>query len=80
MTVLDHLREIIKQEHLKTNHLDEKALDVPFKELGLDSLDLFQVIVALEKRLNVTLNDEVLMSLKTVNDLISAIQKLDPKL
>lgn len=76
MTVLEHLQDIIKEQKLKVNQLDEKALNLPFKDLGLDSLDLYQIVVLLEKRLNIQLSDEVLMRLRTINDLLAVIEKL----
>lgn len=75
MNVLEQLKSIIKEKQLKVE-INEETINKEFKDLGLDSLDVFDVIVTLEKKLNVHLSDEIMMSLKTVNDLILAIEKL----
>lgn len=75
MSVLEELKKIVAEKRLKVD-LSDATLNTPFKELGLDSLDVFDVIVSLEKTLNIHLPDEVMMSLQTVNDLITAIEKM----
>lgn len=75
MSVLEELKKIVAEKRLKVD-LSDATLNTPFKELGLDSLDVFDVIVSLEKTLNIHLPDEVMMSLQTVNDLIAAIEKM----
>lgn len=75
MSVLEELKKIVAEKRLKVD-LSDATLNTPFKELGLDSLDVFDVIVSLEKTLNIQLPDEVMMSLQTVNDLIAAIEKM----
>ncbi|WP_169735583.1 phosphopantetheine-binding protein [Mycoplasmoides alvi] len=73
--VLEQLKNIIKEKQLKVN-INDDILNVDFKELGLDSLDTFSVIVSLEEYFNVQLTDEVMMSLRTINDLVSAFENL----
>lgn len=75
--ILQALRAIVAQKRLRAS-VDEASLNKPFKELGLDSLDVFDVIVALEDKLGVKLPDDVMMGLKSVNDLVAALQKLLP--
>lgn len=77
MTIVNHLKEIVKEKHLRID-INESDLNKPFKDLGLDSLDVFDVIVNLEKRLNIQLPDETLMKLKSINDLIEEVNKIVP--
>lgn len=75
MQVLEQLKKIVKEKQLKIE-INDEILNVDFKELGLDSLDRFSVIVSLEEHFNVQLSDDVMMSLKTINDLIKAFENL----
>ncbi|ALD66787.1 acyl carrier protein [Spiroplasma cantharicola] len=47
-----------------------------FKSMGLDSLDLMDMIVTLEDKLNITVSDEDLLNIKKVSDLLEIIEKL----
>ncbi|AGR41570.1 phosphopantetheine-binding protein [Spiroplasma taiwanense] len=47
-----------------------------FKTMGLDSLDLMDMIVLLEEKLNITISDDELMSIKVVGDLLNVIENL----
>jgi acyl carrier protein len=47
--------------------------DTPFNELGLDSLDLVELMVAVEKEFHVELADEEHSSVKNVEDIIQKI-------
>lgn len=73
--VLQTLKTIISDKKLRVT-INDAALNKPFKELGLDSLDVFDVIVALEDKVGVKLPDAVMMNLKTINDLVDAINQL----
>jgi len=48
-----------------------------FSEIGIDSLDLMDMIVDLESSLNITVSDEELTNIKTVEDLLNVIDKLE---
>ncbi|QEH62240.1 acyl carrier protein [Spiroplasma chinense] len=50
--------------------------DSVFKAMGLDSLDLMDMIVLLEDELNITFSDEQMSDINTVNDLITTIEEL----
>lgn len=53
----------------------ELTLDSKFKDLGIDSLDLVDLVFELEEKLNITFEDEELMSIQTVSDLIQLLEK-----
>ncbi|WP_156007182.1 acyl carrier protein [Spiroplasma tabanidicola] len=50
--------------------------DTELKSLGLDSLDLMDMVVFLEEKLDITLSDDQLMGMNTVNDLVKIIESL----
>jgi acyl carrier protein len=50
--------------------------ETQFSDLGIDSLDLMDMIVDLEGELDITVSDEDLTNMKTINDLLTVIDKL----
>jgi len=70
---IDVVREIIS-EQLGTD-LDKVAADAKFVDLGADSLDTVEIMMALEERFEITLDEEGAEKIATVQeaaDLISA--------
>lgn len=51
----------------------EITLETNFKELGLDSLDLVDMVFELEEEVGITFEDDELVSIKTVKDLLDLI-------
>ena len=45
------------------------------KELGIDSLDLVDVIIELESQINVTIQDEDLLQCKSIGDVIKVLEQ-----
>ena len=68
------------KEFLKNNtkvDVSKVSENSSFKtDLGLDSIDLLQLVVAIEEKFNVKLDNEKLMSINTVNDAIKAFNEL----
>ncbi len=54
--------------------LSKSNMDKTIKELGLDSLELMEIIVQIEEEFKITLDDEKLVNLKTPNDLIKLVE------
>jgi acyl carrier protein len=50
--------------------------DSNFSDLGIDSLDLMDMVVDIEERLNIMVSDEALTSMKKINDLLVIIDEL----
>ena len=44
-------------------------------ELGADSLDLIDLVMALEDEFDITFSDECVLEIKTVSDLVNYIEK-----
>ncbi len=51
------------------------TLESSFKDLGIDSLDLVDFVFELETELEITFEDDELMSLKTVQDVVGLVNK-----
>lgn len=52
---------------------EEITLETSFEDLGVDSLDLFQIIIELEEKFNVQIEDAE--SIKTVEDAVNYIEQ-----
>lgn len=56
---------------------DEIKLETSFEDLGVDSLDLFQIIIELEEQFGVQIEEAE--SIKTVQDAVSYIEERTEK-
>ncbi|WP_338983221.1 phosphopantetheine-binding protein [Spiroplasma endosymbiont of Othius punctulatus] len=50
--------------------------DSDLRSVGIDSLDLMDSVIELETKLNIQFSDETLMAIKTVNDIVVAVEEL----
>lgn len=73
--VFDVIKKVANQ-HNKKIILNETHLNSTLKSLGIDSLEAMGIIVEVEKYFNVRLNEEALMSMKTLKDLVKSFEKL----
>ncbi len=72
--MLEKMKEIIA-EQLSVSE-DEIDLDTSFKEdLGADSLDLFELTMALEEEYDIEIEPEELETIETVGDVIEYLRK-----
>jgi acyl carrier protein len=72
-SVEDTLKKIMERVIRKENLvLSPRAT---FKELGADSLDVVQIMVALEEQLNIELVDEELKTITNIEGFITYIQR-----
>ncbi len=55
--------------------VSEISLETTFEDLGLDSIDMIQLIINLENELEITFDDTILET-KTVNELIEIIKQI----
>lgn len=58
---------IAEQMHISANELNE---DTELADLGADSLDLFQIISAMEEAFDLEIDGEQAEKLKTIGDII----------
>ncbi|WP_027063019.1 acyl carrier protein [Mesoplasma seiffertii] len=50
--------------------------EVKISSIGIDSLDLMDMIITLEDRLEIRVPDDKLMGLETINDLVKLVEEL----
>lgn len=49
--------------------------ETSLKDLGLDSLDMVEVLMEVEEELDIQFEEEEMVNLKTVNDVYNAIER-----
>lgn len=62
-------------DQLSISDADMVTIDTTLEDLGADSLDLVEVIMAIEDEFDVQIKDEDLETIKSVGDLINYISK-----
>ncbi len=73
----DELRHILAEllEETTGEHRDEVTEDESLQEgLGLDSVDIFSLIVEIQNKLRIKIASEDLMEVITVGDLLNVLQ------
>ncbi len=71
---LDELKSVLLDE---LGIKKEISLDTNLTtDLGLDSIDAISLITAIEKKLNIRFEDEIIPTLKTVGNVVDYINKL----
>ena len=71
MEYFDRIKEVLNDKL----HGKALTLDSSFRDLGIDSLDLVDLVFELEEEIGVEFEDEELMSITTVKDLLTLIDK-----
>lgn len=64
------IREILLQAGLEISP-SEEDFEKPFKEIGIDSLDLYSFLSEIEMALGKSISDSEFESINTLNDVIS---------
>lgn len=59
----------VEEDNIK---LTDKVVD----DLQLDSLDLLEVVMVLEEDFNIAIDDEIVESIKTVQDVVDVVRNL----
>ncbi len=74
MTKEQVINELVSNLNLDVEQIND---DVRFKEdLKLDSLDLVEIVMDIEDKYEITLDDEVAANIKTIGDLFKAVENL----
>ncbi|ASP27913.1 putative acyl carrier protein [Spiroplasma corruscae] len=68
--------EEIKNALVKKGAKGSISKDTTFKSMEIDSLDLMDMIISLENKLDIAIPDDDLVSLKNINDVLNVIEKL----
>ena len=55
---------------------DKITLETNLQELGIDSLDVFSLLFELENAFKISIPDDDVRSIRTVNDIVEGVKKL----
>ncbi|AGM25447.1 acyl carrier protein [Spiroplasma chrysopicola] len=72
MNILEEIKKVFQENGIKQTI----TMDTVFKDLGIDSLDLMDLVIIAEKKLNVRIPDDKLMDINKVSDLVAIIEEL----
>lgn len=59
----------------KTGSSRKVTAESSFSDLGIDKLDIVDILVTLEQELNITFDDKDLMDIETIQDILKLIEK-----
>lgn len=71
--ILNIIKDVANKQKINIR-LDEQSLSIDFKKLGVDSINVLSIIVAIEDQVGFRLDDAELMKIKTINQLITAFE------
>jgi acyl carrier protein len=66
------LKALLENRGIKTGQLTENST---LKDIGIDSLDLVEVLLELEKELNITFSDDELLGCRSISDVVNLVAK-----
>ena len=69
--IFEEIREVVS-EQLGVDE-SEVTMDTTFEDLGADSLDLFQVVIEIEEKFGIQLEDAE--SIKSIKDAVDYVEK-----
>ena len=72
MNYFEEFKSIIAN---KIGDASKVTMDSSLKELGLDSLDLVEIVLDGEERLGITFENDELLTFKTVGDVVRSAEK-----
>jgi len=72
----DEITKNIKEILSKQLGIDEIINEANFRDLGADSLDKVEIILAIEKKFNIKIPKEIFTEMNTVNDIIENVNKI----
>ncbi|MBR3885363.1 MAG: acyl carrier protein [Clostridia bacterium] len=74
VNTIDKVKEIIaKQLSVKPEEIKNDSNIA--EELGADSLDLVEILMSLEDEFGISIPDEAIPQIKTINDVVAFIEK-----
>lgn len=73
--VLNKLKEIIANQFGIDTDVISEDTDI-VADLGADSLDVVEMMMALEEEFGITIEDEKIAELKTVGDVVDTVENL----
>lgn len=70
MDILTELKKIVKNELNK--EIDES---ISFREMGIDSIDVLNLVVKVEEKFNIQIEDEKLLKIENIKNVIEIIHE-----
>lgn len=74
--IVDDLRELSEQLDVDFSDTSMTAASSLENDLGMDSLNLIDFLVFLEKKYSVKISDEKLTDVETISDIVSVLNEL----
>lgn len=75
MNLEENIMKIIDQEVPHHSNVDDTTKTLPFSDIGLDSLDLMTVMLAIGEELGVHIPDEEIPTLTSFFDLVEYVRR-----
>lgn len=75
MCSTEEIRTAIKKAGIKID-VDNVDIDQTFEDIGLDSLDVFSIILEIEKQFNIKIPDEHIDQLQSIEKIKSYLNRL----
>ena len=73
--VFDKVKEIIAEQlYLDEDDIEQITLETSFAELGMDSIDAVDILVACEDEYDIEITDEDFAEMNLMKDLVECIQ------
>lgn len=72
--LLTIIRDVVKNVVINNG----EDYDRPLREIGIDSLDMMSILLAIEEKYNVSVPDQDIDQLKTINLIVSYIENKLP--
>ncbi len=73
--VFEYLQELVRSV-LQMDDDEELTMDTTFiDDLGADSLDVFQIVMAIEDKYKISISNEEAMQIQTVGDAVRRIEE-----
>ena len=72
--ILNIIKKFAKKNKIDID-FDVSTYGIEFKNLGIDSITVLNILVIIEKQLGVRLDDSQLIKIKTINQLIDAFKQ-----
>jgi acyl carrier protein len=72
VSVLDKVKKIVA-EQLEVG-IDSLTLETTFEEIDADSLDIVELVMALEEEFDLEISDQEIENIKTVGDVVKYIE------
>lgn len=70
-----HWKILVKELHDKGVDMAGVTLETSFVSIGLDSLDMFSIVIKIEQKYNIKIDDNELTKIKTLKDAFEILKK-----